>query len=179
MKKENLLESRLQEIPKDIEEFVSLSFDVSDRIRDLLEKKGWSQKKLAKLLGKRESEVSKWLRGTHNFTLETIAKISIVLKDKLIYVPASTLSIDELKGAIKDFEVLCKDKDLEENFSNIKLTVLPRPAFYKKEDKLVFCGIRNDVNMERDLAVSQYNIAAFSSNSNMLCDETKTVNFLF
>jgi len=171
MKKENLLESRLQEIPKDIEEFVSLSFDVSDRIRDLLEKEDLSQKEFAKLLGKRESEVSKWLKGTHNFTLETIAKISIVLKAKLLYVPTSTMPIDDLKNAIKDFEVLCENRTLEGHSSNIKFTVSEQPTLYKKEDRLKFFDVLNNVSINRNPSVMEYHVAA--SLCSVECDEKR------
>ena len=44
------------------------------------------QKDLAKALGKNESEISKWLSGSHNFTLKTIARIEDVLGDKLLEV---------------------------------------------------------------------------------------------
>ena len=41
--------------------------------------KNMTQKNLADMLGKKESEISKWMSGTHNFTLKTIAKIESVL----------------------------------------------------------------------------------------------------
>ena len=31
------------------------------------------------MLGKKESEISKWMRGTHNFTIDTISSIESVL----------------------------------------------------------------------------------------------------
>ena len=40
----------------------------------------------AAMIGKKESEISKWLKGTHNFTLRTIAKISAVLEEPIIEV---------------------------------------------------------------------------------------------
>jgi transcriptional regulator with XRE-family HTH domain len=43
---------------------------------------------LAQKLGKTESEVSKWLSGTHNLTLKSIAKIEIALDANLLDVPA-------------------------------------------------------------------------------------------
>ena len=47
---------------------------------------GMSQKDFARMVGKTETEVSRWLGGTHNFTLKTIAKISSVLGCNLISV---------------------------------------------------------------------------------------------
>jgi transcriptional regulator with XRE-family HTH domain len=49
-------------------------------------KKGISQRQLAELLGKRESEVSKWMRGTHNFTIKTIAKLEAVLGEPIFQI---------------------------------------------------------------------------------------------
>ena len=31
------------------------------------------------MLGKKEYEISKWMRGTHNFTIETVSSIENVL----------------------------------------------------------------------------------------------------
>ena len=42
------------------------------------------QKNIAQKLHKRESEISKWLTGRHNFTMQTIAKIETALGSKLI-----------------------------------------------------------------------------------------------
>lgn len=56
-----------------IDKFVDTSFDLSDRIHEILEAKGISQKELAEMLGKKESQVSKWMTGTHNFTIRTLA----------------------------------------------------------------------------------------------------------
>ena len=48
---------------------------IAARIDDALKAKNWTQKQLAEAMNKRPSEVTKWLSGTHNFTLETIAFI--------------------------------------------------------------------------------------------------------
>lgn len=57
---------------------------ISNRVYELLEEKAMSQKDLAKKLGKTETEVSRWLSGTHNLTIATIAKLSVALEDDLI-----------------------------------------------------------------------------------------------
>lgn len=58
---------------------MEMSVAIANRIYEILEAKGMSQKDLAKLLGKTETEVSRWLSGTHNLTLATICKISAAL----------------------------------------------------------------------------------------------------
>ena len=42
------------------------------------------QRDFAKALGKIETEVSRWLSGTHNLTLATIPKMATVLGDDII-----------------------------------------------------------------------------------------------
>lgn len=50
----------------------------------ILHEKNISQKQLAEKMGETEAEVFRWLGGTHNFTLRTIAKISDTLGVKLL-----------------------------------------------------------------------------------------------
>ncbi|MGL5938453.1 MAG: helix-turn-helix domain-containing protein [Phocaeicola sp.] len=53
--------------------------------------KGMSQKDFAKLMGKKPSEISKWLSGTHNLTLDTISDIEDALKIKIIQTEQNSL----------------------------------------------------------------------------------------
>ena len=71
-------------MPKELKIQIDLSFAISDKLDAILQERGMTQKEFAKLIGKSESEVCKWLGGTHNFTLKTIAKISSVLNVELI-----------------------------------------------------------------------------------------------
>lgn len=86
MKKFDLLEECFAQIPAKIHKEIDLSFDIVNRIHKILSRQGKTQKDLAKALGKRESEISKWMRGTHNFTIDTIAKISAALDEDIIKV---------------------------------------------------------------------------------------------
>ena len=65
----------------------NLSFEIADRIDAILKKKGLSQKELAAKMGKRESEISRWLTGRHNFTTNTLADISLALGEPVVCVP--------------------------------------------------------------------------------------------
>ena len=65
---------------------MELSVSIANRIYEILEEKGMSQKDLALALGKTETEVSRWLSGTHNLTIATIAKISVALGQDIIQV---------------------------------------------------------------------------------------------
>lgn len=74
----------VEQVPADVKLFVDLSFNVADRIDAALKEQGMTQKQLAQAMGKTENEVSRWVGGTHNFTLKTIAKISAVLHVDLL-----------------------------------------------------------------------------------------------
>jgi transcriptional regulator with XRE-family HTH domain len=84
MKRNTLLQNRLKNISKEAKDFVNLSFEIVDRIHEILESQGKNQKELAISLGKSEAEISKWMRGTHNFTLDTICKIETALGCKIL-----------------------------------------------------------------------------------------------
>lgn len=81
-----LYSEAVSNVPEDVRLETDWSFAISDKIADALEKKGMTQKMFAKQIGKTETEVSRWLSGTHNFTLRTIAKISSVLGMNIITV---------------------------------------------------------------------------------------------
>jgi transcriptional regulator with XRE-family HTH domain len=83
-KKNPRLEERRRNIPNDTKIFVEYSFQIVDKIHEILASKDIEQKDLARLLNKSESEISKWMTGTHNFTLKTISKIEDVLEEKLL-----------------------------------------------------------------------------------------------
>ena len=51
-----------------------------------MERKNINQNTLAKMLGKTPSEISKWLSGTHNFTLKSIQKLESILGQPILKV---------------------------------------------------------------------------------------------
>ena len=56
------------------------------RIADAIEEKGWSKQEFAAKMGQNPSAVSRWLSGTHNFTLTTLTDIQRVLGTQLLCV---------------------------------------------------------------------------------------------
>lgn len=70
----------LKSVPEDIKRENHLSMGIAALIQDALDSKNMTQREFASLMGKHESEISKWLSGKHNFTINTIAKIEAVLK---------------------------------------------------------------------------------------------------
>lgn len=63
-------------VPKEVLTEVDLSFDIASEIDALMQERGLSKKQFADALGKKPSEVTKWLSGQHNFTIRTIAMLS-------------------------------------------------------------------------------------------------------
>jgi len=79
----NLFRKSLEKIPEEKKLLVEKLFDITDQILDILERKNMTQKELAARLQKSEGEISKWMKGTHNFTEETIAKIELALGEPI------------------------------------------------------------------------------------------------
>ncbi|MBL7127448.1 MAG: helix-turn-helix transcriptional regulator [Ignavibacteria bacterium] len=82
-----IFEELLKNISDEKRRFIRISMDIADQIAQYLKEKKMTQKELAIKLGKNESEISKWLNGSHNFTLDTIAKIESALNEDIILVP--------------------------------------------------------------------------------------------
>lgn len=86
MKTNKLMNEIRQTMTPEMKNQMELSVSIANRIYEILEEKGMSQKDLALALGKTETEVSRWLSGTHNLTIATIAKISVALGQDIIQV---------------------------------------------------------------------------------------------
>ena len=86
MKRSKILQERRNQVTPEIRESVALSFQIVDRIHEILVAKGLKQKDLAILLGKSEAEISKWMRGTHNFTIDTLVSIEKALNAPILQV---------------------------------------------------------------------------------------------
>ena len=80
------MEERRKHVNPEIRKSVDLSFQIVDRIHQILEEKGLRPKDLAELLGKSEAEISKWMRGTHNFTIDTLVSIESALNAPILQV---------------------------------------------------------------------------------------------
>lgn len=74
------------ETPEEVRIFVRQYTDIVIRIHELLQAGGYTQKELAGRLQKRPSEINKWLKGNHNLTLKTIAKLEAQLGEPIICV---------------------------------------------------------------------------------------------
>lgn len=53
------------------------------QIADAMKKHGVTKTQLAKMMGRRPSEITKWLSGSQNFTMDTLTELSYYLKEKI------------------------------------------------------------------------------------------------
>ena len=86
MKRSNIIDRRRAHVNPEVRERVSLSFQIVDRIHEILVERNLRQKDLALMLGKSEAEISKWMRGTHNFTIDTVVAIEEALQAPVLQV---------------------------------------------------------------------------------------------
>lgn len=75
----SIIDNILQEITPEEAKKVENRMLLAAKIDDALKEMGWRKKDLADALGKRPSEITKWLSGTHNFTTDTLWDIERVL----------------------------------------------------------------------------------------------------
>lgn len=86
MKTNRIMDEIRDSIPIEMKLQMELSVAIANRIYDILEQKGLTQREFAHLIGKSETEVSRWLSGTHNLTLATLCKITAALGEPIITV---------------------------------------------------------------------------------------------
>lgn len=74
--------SKLQELldevdPKEMEQ-TKVKMQLAARVEDLMRAKGWNKSHFAEHIGKNPSEITKWLSGTHNFTIDILTEIALI-----------------------------------------------------------------------------------------------------
>lgn len=85
MNKNNIISDWLNENSDPfIDAYVRKNLAIIEQVRLALANKNWTDLQFAEALGKRPSEVSKWLSGMHNLTLKSIIKMEMALGVPLI-----------------------------------------------------------------------------------------------
>ena len=67
--------------------FIKKNREIRNRIISIYIAKGMKQKDIADKLGKKPSEISKWLSGGHNLTLRSLIMMEVILEDDIILAP--------------------------------------------------------------------------------------------
>ena len=84
IKKGTFLDLILSDISEDEVRRTASRMAIAAKIAKTLEKRNMSQKEFSRILGKRPSEISKWLSGKHNFTTDTLSDIEHALDIHLL-----------------------------------------------------------------------------------------------
>ncbi len=120
MKEEkNIIDAWLDEHgDKEINQFIEKNLAIVEKVRIYLKAEGITKQAFADIMGKRPSEVSKWLGGSHNLTLKSIIKMECALGIDLIH----TETVKEFEyvylGSIKGKdEFVEKKNDYQEEYS--------------------------------------------------------------
>lgn len=82
-----ILQDSLDSITPQERAAFDLNYSISEKIYQTLQEKGMTKRDLARLTGKKESEVSRWFSFGHNFTCKTIALIQMSLGVTIVQVP--------------------------------------------------------------------------------------------
>lgn len=87
----DLLNQMIAGIPEEVRLQCDMSDTIAGRIDSILKERGMTQKQFAQLVHHSQGEVSRWLSGTHNFTLSTLAQISVALGVNVLTFPSQRI----------------------------------------------------------------------------------------
>jgi transcriptional regulator with XRE-family HTH domain len=100
------LEELRNETSPQMSQQISKRMKLAAQIDDVLMSRGLTNQEFAFMMGKKPSEITRWLSGTHNFTTETLWEIERVLNIQLLTssVPAEKVmkETEELRTFIAD-----------------------------------------------------------------------------
>lgn len=101
-------------VSKETKKYVEKNLDISEEVRLILSKHRSikTQKQLAEALGKKQSEISRWLSGLSNISLESITKMEAVLGEDIIVTP-SKFALENNRPVINSYYVLKVEKTQE------------------------------------------------------------------
>lgn len=85
--KENIISNWLsQNGNPEVAKLVERNLAIANKVLTILEEKGIKKSAFAEMLGKKPSEITKWLSGSHNLTMKSIVKMEVALNADLINV---------------------------------------------------------------------------------------------
>jgi transcriptional regulator with XRE-family HTH domain len=83
-KNKDLLSELLGTISAEEQSKTDRKMILAAKIANAIKAKGLKKSEFAEILGKQPSEISKWISGTHNFTVDTLIDIEQVLSIQLL-----------------------------------------------------------------------------------------------
>ena len=79
-----LLDNLLAKITPEQQVRIDRKMRIASIIDDAMKAKGLGKKQFADKVGRKSSEITKWLSGTHNFTIDTISDIERALGVRIL-----------------------------------------------------------------------------------------------
>jgi len=100
--------------------FVRKYADIVVQVNSILKKKNWTQRHLSEKLNKKPSEINKWLKGEHNFTLRSISKLEAELGEQILIVPQNNIENKNVElQKLKDQKII----ELQEQVQVLQKTI--------------------------------------------------------
>ena len=128
MDNNNLIEQLLNYISPEESLRIENRMLLAAKIDDALKAKGWKKKDLMEALGKKnQSEVTKWLSGTHNFTSDLLTDLGRVLNANFFNLENNQKTTNVSYKSTQPI-VVVYSKNLLSNLNNI----LESPTTYYK-----------------------------------------------
>lgn len=87
-------EEILKEFDPEFERKVFTKIAISVKIEEARLRKHWTKVELAKRFKKKPSVITKWLSGSHNFTIDTLVEIEDLLHIKVLSIAESQEKVD-------------------------------------------------------------------------------------
>ena len=122
-----LIKKILMEAPADQRRKNQKRVEIDCRIYDCIKAKGYTCAEFAKKMDKQPSEISKWVSGTHNFTIDTLMDISFHLGIEI-----STLMQSENESEHKVFDSVFQIT-ITNKFKSISLSHQMVSCFHSQE----------------------------------------------
>lgn len=112
-----------ERIPKELSEQNDRRMGLAIKIAEALRSRGLTNQEFAFMMGKKPSEVTRWLSGTHNFTTETLWQMERVLKIQLLTSSPPEEHIEKEQQELKEFIANEVQKALTKFMSKKRLAV--------------------------------------------------------
>jgi len=112
-----------ERIPKELSEQNDRRMGLAVKIAEALRSRGLTNQEFAFMMGKKPSEVTRWLSGTHNFTTETLWQMERVLRIQLLTSSPPEEHIEKEQQELKEFIANEVQKALTKFMTRKKLAV--------------------------------------------------------
>jgi ribosome-binding protein aMBF1 (putative translation factor) len=112
-----------ERIPKELSKQNDRRMGLAVKIAEALRSRGLTNQEFAFMMGKKPSEVTRWLSGTHNFTTETLWQMERVLRIQLLTSSPPEEHIEKEQQELKEFIANEVQKALTKFMSRKKLAV--------------------------------------------------------